>query len=171
MEQSIFKIRRAFLVPFIAIVALLFLLLLVSLFNGQTWEKIILAVSFAGTLLVGIEAAKREITISKDGFKIRKFFRVKDFTWPEVTHLGVVDLNKKAYFLLTTTKGFCFFSNMYENHALLIRSIVDKLENEKVEIEVRNYLEHPIERRSLIVICWVTVLIVIAFIILKLLSA
>ena len=171
MEQNFYKIKKAFLVPFIAIIALLFLLLLLSLFHGQLWEKIILAVSFAGTLLVGIEAVKREITVTKDGLKIKKFFRVKDFTWPEVTHLGVVDLNKKAYFLLTTTKGFYFFSNMYENHALLIRSIVDKLQNEKVEIEVRNYLEHPLERRSLIVICWVTVLIVIAFIILKLLSA
>jgi len=170
MEQNIFKIKRAFLVPFIAIVALLCLLLILSLFQGQTWEKIILAVSFAGTLLVGIEAAKREIIVTKDGLKIKKFFRTKDFTWPEITHLAVVDLSNKAYFLLTTTKGFYFFSNMLENHSLLIRSIMDKLDNEKVEIEVRNYLEHPVERRSLIVICWLTVLIIIAFIVLKLLS-
>ena len=134
-------------------------------------QKIVLAVSFAGTLLVGIEAAKREIIVTKDGLKIKKFFRTKDFTWPEITHLAVVDLGKKAYFLLTTTKGFYFFSNMLENHSLLIRSIMDKLDNEKVEIEVRNYLEHPVERRSLIVICWLTVLIIIAFIVLKLLSA
>ena len=59
---------------------------------------------------------------------------------------------------------------MFENHSLLIRSIVDKLDIEKVEIEVRNYLEHPIERRSLIVICWLTVVIIMAFIILKLTS-
>ena len=78
---------------------------------------------------------------------------------------------KKTYFLLTTTKGFYFFSNLFENHALLIRSIMDKLDDEKVEIEVRNYLDHPSERRSLIVICWLIVLIIIAFIVLKLLSA
>jgi hypothetical protein len=170
MDQNIFKIKRAFLVPFAAIVALLCLLLILSLFKGQTWEQIILAVSFAGTLLVAIEAAKREIIVTKDGLKIKKFFRVKDLIWPEVTHLGIVDLNKKAYFLLTTTKGFYFFSNMFENHALLIHSIMDKLEPEKTEIEVKNYLEHPLERRSLIVICWLTVLIIIAFIVLKLLS-
>lgn len=171
MEQSTYKIKRVFLVPFIIIVALLGILLLLSLFKGQTWEKIILGVSFAGTLLVGIEASKREITVNQNGVKIKKFFRVKDITWPDVTHLAVVDLNKKAYFLLTTAKGFYFFSNMFENHALLIRSIVDKLDAEKVEIEVKNYLEHPIERRSLIVICWLSVLIITAFIILKLLSA
>jgi hypothetical protein len=171
MDQNIFKIKRAFIVPFIAIVALLCLLLILSLFKGQTWEKIVLAVSFAGTLLVGIEAAKREIIVTKDDLKIKKFFRTKNFTWPEITHLGIVNLNKKVYFLLTTTKGFYYFSNMFENHALLIRSIMDKLDNEKVEIEVNNYLEHPVERRSLIVICWVTVLIIIAFIVVKLLSA
>lgn len=171
MEPSTFKIKRTFLVPFITIIGLLGLLLLLSFFKGQSWEKIVLAASFAGTLFVGIEAAKREIIVTQNSLKITKFFRVKDITWPEVTHLAVVDLNKKAYFLLTTTKGFYFFSNMFENHALLIRSIVDKLDAEKVEIEVKNYLEHPIERLSLIIICWLTVLIIIAFIILKLLSA
>ena len=170
MDQNIFKIKRDFLVPFITIVALLCLLLIISLFKGQIWEKIILAISFTGTLLVAIEAAKREIIVTRDGLKIKKFFRTKDFTWPEITHLAVINLNKKAYFLLTTTKGFYFFSNMFENHPLLIRSIMDKLDIEKVEIEVKNYLEHPVERRSIIVICWMTVLIAIAFIVLKLLS-
>jgi len=170
MEQSVFKIKKAFLVPFIILVCLLGLLLLFSLLKGQPWEKIILGISFIGTLFVGIEAVKREITLTKDGLKIKKFSRIKNITWPDVTHLAIVELNKKAYFLLTTTKGFYFFSNMIENHALLIRLIVDKLDSEKVEIEVKNYLEHPRERCSLLVICWITVLIIIAFIILKILS-
>ena len=84
--------------------------------------------------------------------------------------ISLVVVNRKIYFLLTTTKGFHFFSNMFENHALLIRSIVDKLDIEKVEVEVRNYLENPVERRSLIVICWVSVVIIAAFIVLKLLT-
>ena len=169
MDQNVFKIRRAFLLPFSMIVVLLCLLLLLSLSKGQPLEKIILAVSFAGTLLVEIEAAERKIIVTPDGLKIKKFFRVTDLVWPKVTHLGILNLNKKAYFLLTTTKGFYFFSNMYENHALLIRSIVDKLDVEKVEVEVKNYLENPLEWRSIIVICWLVVLIIIAFIIQKLL--
>ncbi|MGP8153070.1 MAG: hypothetical protein ACLQBQ_02835 [Smithella sp.] len=171
MEQTIFKIKRAFLEPFTAIVVLLCLLSLFSLFRGQIGERIVLAVSFAGTLLVVIEATNREIIVTKDGLKIKKFFRTKDLVWPEITHLAIVDLHNKTYFLLTTTKGFYFFSNLFENHALLIRSIMNKLDNEKVEVEVRNYLDHPSERRSLIVICWLIVLIIIAFIVLKLLSA
>ena len=170
MAQNIFKIKRAFLVPFITIVVLLFLLFLLSLFKGQTWEKIILAVFFAITLLISIEAAKREFILTDEGLKIKKFFQIKEFIWTEITHLAVVNLNKKAYFLLTTTKGFYFFSNMLENHALLIRYLVDKLGEEKVEIEVKNYLDHPVERRSLILMCWFVALIIIAFIILKYLS-
>lgn len=171
MEQNIFKIKKSFLLPFLAIIVLLFLLFLFSFCSGQLWERILLAVLFAVTFLIGIEAAEREIAVTKDGLKIKKFFRVKDLTWPEITHLGVVDVNKKAYFLLTTTKGFYFFSNMFENHALLIRLIMDKLEPEKVEVEVKSYLEHPLERRSLIIICWLTVFIIIAFIILKIIPA
>ncbi|MCX5848844.1 MAG: hypothetical protein NTW65_05300 [Deltaproteobacteria bacterium] len=170
MEQQIFRINRAFLVPFITIAALLCFLLLLSLFKGQAWEKIILAISFAGTMLIGIEAAKREIIVTKEGMKIKKFFRVKEFAWPEITRLEVVDMRRKVYFLLTTTKGFYFFSNLFENHALLIRSLMDKLGNEKVEMEIKNYLDHPVEKRSLIVICWLTVLMITAFIVLKLLS-
>ena len=170
MAQNVFKIRRAFLVPFITIVVLLLLLFLLSLFRGQMWEKIVLAVSFTSTLLIAIEATRRKIVVTDEGLKIEKFFLTKEFVWTEITHLAVVDLHNKVYFLLTTTKGFYFFSNLLENHALLIRSLVDKLGNERVETEVKNYLDHPVKRRSLIVMCWFAVLISIAFIILKLLS-
>lgn len=171
MEQDTFKIRRSFLLPFLAIILLLYILFLLSLFKGETWEKIILAVSFVSTLLVGIEATEREIITTKESLKIKKFFRTKEFTWPEITHLAIVNLRNKVYFLLTTTKGFNFFSNLLENHALLIRVLVDKLGEEKVEAEVRNYLDHPVERRSLIVTCWFAALIIIALIILKLLAS
>jgi hypothetical protein len=170
MAQNVFKIRRAFLVPFITIVVILFLLFLISLLKGQLWEKIILAVFFASTLLIAIEATRRKIVVTDEGLKIEKFFRTKEFVWTEITHLAIVNLSNKIYFLLTTTKGFYFFSNLLENHALLIRSLVDKLDDERVEIEVKNYLDHPVERLSLIVMCWLAVLISIAFIILKLAS-
>jgi hypothetical protein len=170
MAQNTFKIKRAFLVPFNIIVVLLFLLFLFSLFRGQIWEKIVLAISFASTLLIAIEATRRKIIVTNEGLKIEKFSRTKEFVWTEITHLGVVNMRNKIYFLLTTTRGFYFFSNLLENHALLIRFIVDKLGNERVETEVNNYLDHPVERRSLIVMCWFAVLISTAFIILKLIS-
>jgi hypothetical protein len=117
--------------------------------------------------LIGIETARREIVVTEEGLQLKKFFRIKIFFWREITHLAIVELRHKAYFLLTTTKGFYFFSNILGNHSLLVRSLVDKLGAEKVEIEVKNYLDHPVERLSLIVMSWITVLILIAVIILK----
>lgn len=170
MMQNIFKIRRAFLIPFMTIIFLLFLLLLLSIFKGQMREGVILSVFFVVVLFIGIETSRREIVLSEGGLKIKKFFRVKEFVWAEITQLGIVELRKKIYFLLTTTKGFYFFSNLVENHALLICALIDKLGNEKVEPEVIKYLERPVERLSLIVMSWISVLVIMAIIILVVVS-
>jgi hypothetical protein len=170
MMQNIFKIRRAFLIPFMTIIFLLFLLLLLSIFKGQIREGVILSVFFVVVLFIGIETSRREIVLSEGGLKIKKFFRVKEFAWAEITQLGIVELRKKIYFLLTTTKGFYFFSNLVENHALLICALIDKLGNEKVEPEVIKYLERPVERLSLIVMSWISVLVIMAIIILVVVS-
>jgi len=166
MLQNIFKIRRAFLIPFLAIIFLLFLLLLLSIFKGRMREGVILSVFFIAVLFIGIEMSRREIVLTEDSLIIKKFFRVKEFVWAEITHLGIVELRKKIYILLTTTKGFYFFSNLVEKHALLIRALVDKLGEEKVEPEVENYLKRPVERFSLIVMSWISVVVIIAIIIL-----
>ncbi len=146
---------------------LLFLLFFVSLINGQRWEIIATAVLFLACLAVGMDMAKREIVVHDQGLKIKNIFRSKEFGWMEITHLAVVVLKKKVYFLLTTTKGFYIFSNLFENHALLVSSIMDRLDEEKVEVEVKKYLDHPLERLSLIVMSWVAVGIIIGVIILK----
>lgn len=171
MPQNVFKVRRAFLIPLTVIITLLFLLLFISLFNGQIWERVILAAFFISSLFIGIETTRREILVTEEALQLKKFFLVKKFFWREITHLGVVELRNKAYFLLTTTKGFYFFSNILGNHSLLVRLLVDKLGVEKVEIEVKNYLDHPVERLSLIVMSWIAVLIIITVIILKLTAA
>jgi hypothetical protein len=168
MNENIYKIRRSFLIPLVVIVVLLFLLFSISLFDGQRWEIVVLAILFFVSLAVGVENSGRKIIINDQGIKIKKFFRVKEFVWAEITHLGVVVMKKKVYFLLTTTKGFYIISNLLENHALLIRSLVDKLGEDKVEVEVINYLDNPLERLSLIVMSWVAVLVIAAVIILKL---
>jgi len=167
--QNIYKVKKAFVIPFSVIVALLFILFGLSLINGQTWEKIILAVLCLSSLAIGVEAIRREIIVNEEGMVLKKFFRVKNFTWTEITQLAVVVMKNKAYFLLTTTKGFYIFSNLIENHVALIRFLGDKLGTEKVEVEVINYLEHPLERLSLIVMSWVAVMATSTIIILKLL--
>jgi hypothetical protein len=169
--QYIYKIKRSFLIPFSVIIVLLFLLFILSLINGQAWEKIILAILSVSSLAIGVEAARRQIAVNEHGLKVKKYFREKYFTWPEITHLAVVVMKNKVYFILTTIKGFYIFSNLLENHAALIRIILDKLGLEKVEVEALNYLEHPIERFSLIVMSWIAVIVMSIIIILKLLLA
>jgi len=168
MPVNIFKIKRALVAPLIAITALLFVLFLLSLSGGLLWEKIILGCFFVCTLAIATECCKREMIISEQGLIIKKFFRCKEFSWAEVTQLAVVAMGKKVYFLLTTTKGFYIFSNLFANHALLIRALMDRLGEEKVEAEVKNYLDHPVERLSLIIMSWVAALIILVIIIVKL---
>lgn len=166
--NQVFKVKRAFLAPFIITVALLFALLVMSFFIGQLWEIMLLAVLCFITAIIAIEAFEREFAVSEDGLRIKKFFRTKKFSWLEITHLGIVIMRRKAYFLLTTTRGFYIFSNLLQDHAVLIRHLADRLENEKVEVEVKNYLENPIERTSLIVFTWIVVIIVGVIILTKL---
>ena len=166
--NQVYKIKKQFIVPFMIAVALLFVLWALSLLSGQTWEKIILAVLCVTTMVIAIEAYEREVTASEDGLRIKKFFRIKNFTWTEITHLGIVIMRNKAYFLLTTTKGFYMFSNLIQDHTRLIRHLAEKLGDEKVEVEIKNYLENPIERTSLIVLTWIALMIIVAIILTKL---
>ncbi len=168
--KQIYKTKKAFMVPFTMTAALLFALLALSFFNGQSWEQILIAVLCAVTLAIAVEAFEREVAVSENGLSIKKFFRVKHFTWAEITHLGVVVMRNKAYFLLNTTKGFYILSNLLQDHAILIRYLADQLKNEKVETEVGKYLESPIERTSLIVITWIALIIIIAIVLSKLIK-
>ena len=152
------------------VVVLLFVLLVLSLFGGESWEMILLTALFVITSVIAIETSEREFAVSEDGLRIRKFFRTKYFTWAEITHLGIVIMRSKAYFLLTTTKGFYVFSNLLQDHSLLIRGLMAKLADEKVEAEVKNYLEAPIERTSLIVLTWIALMIMAAIILTKLIK-
>ncbi len=164
------KVKRAFLIPFIITTVLLVVLLVVSLFYGRPWEKIILAVLCVVSLFIAVEASEREFALSEDALSIRKFFRQKKFTRTEITHLGVVTLSNNAYFLVTTTRGFYIFSNLIENHESLLGDLAGKLGDEKVEAEIKTYLEAPLERTSLIVLSWVAAVIIVAIIVTKVLA-
>lgn len=168
MNEKIYKIRKAFLIPLTGIVVLLFLLLLLSLSGSrQSWELVVLAILFLTSLSADLYLMKKELIVNDEGVKIKNIFRSKEFFWREITHLGIVVLKKKVYFLLTTTKGFYIFSNLLGNHVSLVRSLADKLDEEKVEEEVRKYLDNSVERLALIIASWIAVAIIIAVIVLK----
>ena len=162
-----YRIKKAFLWPFSAAVAFLFVLWGVILAGGEPWEKIVASVIFFISLLVVVEAWRRRIVLTDEGLTISKFFRSKKITWAEITHLGVLVVRNKAYFLLTTTRGFSMFSNLYENHAALLGALDDRLGAEKTEPEIKDYLHHPVERFSLFVMAWVAAAVVVVVTVLK----
>lgn len=168
--KSTYKIKKSFRVPFMAAVALLSALLMLSLITGPTWETFLVAALFVAGLAVAIESYERDVSFSENSLSIRKYFRTKVFPWEKITHLGVVIIKNKVYFLLTTTRGLHILSNLLQDHPLLIRALADKLGDEKVEPDVKSYLENPIERRSLVVMTWIAVAILVAIIITKLIT-
>jgi Ca2+/Na+ antiporter len=170
MQENIFKIRRAFLIPLWTIVVLFFVLFVQSLFIGQLWEIIVSAIFFAVLLAIAVEASERAIILTEKKLKIKRFFRQKEFDWERVTNLGIVELGKKVYFLISATRGLYFFSNVTERHAQLADLLVKKMDEERVEPQVREYLKRPVERLSLIVMSYVAVLIIAAIIIMKVLQ-
>ncbi len=169
--NPVYKIRKAFRYPFVTLTVLLFVLFLTGLVRGENWEKILTGALFAVALIVAVESSEREFGISENGLRIRKFFRTKHFTWTEITHLGTVILRSKAYFLLTTTKGFYLFSNLLQDHTLLLGQLAEKLGEEKVETEIRNYIGAPKERTSLVVLTWVALILLIAVVLTRWLAA
>ncbi len=160
--MPVYKIKKAFRLPFIAVTILLFALFVTGMAMGELWERILTGVLFIVALVISVEVSEREFKTSENGLHIRKFFRAKHFVWAEITHLGTVILRNKAYFLLTTTKGFYIFSNLLQDHTLLLRDLAQKLGEEKVEAEIKNYIAAPRERTSLVVLTWVSLIILVA---------
>ncbi|MDD3248950.1 MAG: hypothetical protein GX874_02150 [Smithella sp.] len=169
--HPVYKIKKAFRFPFVAVTVLLFALFTAGLAHGEFWEKVLTGALFAAALVVAVEVSEREFRTSENGLQIRKFFRTKDFTWAEITHLGTVLLRNKAYFLLTTTKGFYIFSNLLQDHTLLLQALAEKLGGEKVEAEIKSYIENPRERTSLVVLTWVALIILVGILLTRWLMA
>lgn len=167
----VYKIKKAFRFPFVAVTVLLFALFVTGMAMGELWERILTGVLFIIALVVAVEVSEREFRTSENGLQIRKFFRTKNFAWAEITHLGTVLLRNKAYFLLTTSKGFYIFSNLLQDHTLLLKFLAEKLDGEKVEAEVKSYIEAPRERTSLIVLTWVSLVILVALLLTRWLAA
>jgi len=168
---SVYKIKKTFRFPFVAVTVLLFALFVTGMAMGELWERILTGVLFIIALVVAVEVSEREFRTSENGLQIRKFFRTKNFAWAEITHLGTVLLRNKAYFLLTTSKGFYIFSNLLQDHTLLLKFLAEKLGGEKVEAEVKSYIEAPRERTSLIVLTWVSLVILVALLLTRWLAA
>ncbi len=171
MYQKTYKIKKSFLVALSAVVILLFLLLLLFLFSrGSSIEKGVLSAIFIIVLLVFLEFMSRRVLTGDQGILIRKFLREKKLLWEDITQVGTVVMRKRVYILLTTIKGFHILTNAYEEFPDLLQGIASHVDKEKMDEEVRNLLEHPIEKISDTISTWFAAAVLVAIIVLKLLN-
>ncbi len=172
MYQNVYRIRRSFLFPFFVDFILLFFLLLLSYFlGGSKLERISLTAIFIPVLCVLFESSFRIVQTGNQGIMIRKFMRKKELRWEEITYIGALILRKRVYLLLTTVKGFYILSNSYEKFSTLVSDLVGRMDNEKVEEEVRKQIEHPAKNMSDIIMTWFTAVVLAGIIITKLFTS
>lgn len=172
MVERKYKIRKTFLLPLTLDVALLFVLMVMSLFtDSHPPERIILVLFFIPFLCFLIEASMREVFIGNEGTAIKRFFKKKIIRWEEIRNVDAVILRKKVYLAVTTSKGFHVISNSYEKFPNLVDDIIGRLDDEKVEERVRNISAHPIYKRSDIVGAWIIAILIAVILYIKIFVA
>jgi hypothetical protein len=168
MYRNVYSIRRSFVIPYSIVVFLFIVLLLLSLFwKGYHLERVLLGVLIIPVLYVFFESLSRRVKTGDQGIMIMKFLRKKELSWQDITHIGAVIFRKKVYLLLTTLKGFYILSYAYENFSTLVRDIVDHMDAEKVEEDVKKQVEHPVKNISDIIMTWLTAMILMGIITMK----
>lgn len=142
-----------------------------SMTPGGRLEFWVLLVIFLINLPVLVDLAGRRIVVDDNRIVIWKFFRRRELAWPEITLAGGLTFKKKAYLLLTTTKGFHIISNSYENFPQLIRRISTSLAPERLEAEALADLEKPRFNLLPVVAAWMAAVIIAFLIYLKLIDS
>jgi len=173
MPQHLYRIRKSFVIPLAIDVILLFILMAISwLFRGPSLEKAVITVFFLLTLFVLIEAARRAITIGDEGLKIKKFFKIKELLWTDLTHIGCLVLRSRVYILLTTTKGFHILSNAYEHFPRMIGDLLGHIPAETIEVEpeARAQGGNPVRNIADLIAVWVAAVVLAGIICVKLFS-
>jgi len=138
MTQHVYGIRRAYIVPLGIDTLLLLSLLVISLLQrGDATEKWIFLLFALPTAYLFLESLIRRIVVTDGSLFVRTLWKKKTVFWGEITHVGCLNLRRKVYLLLTTTKGIIILSNAYEEFVLLTEEIIERVGVERVEEEVR----------------------------------
>ncbi|MDD5533949.1 MAG: hypothetical protein PHC52_14250 [Syntrophales bacterium] len=155
-DTAVFKIRRAFLVPFILDAVLILVLFAITVGRGAFgFEAVVLSIMLVLMGVAAVEMLSRRITADDEFLRIRKMARKKELRWPDITHVGVVAIGKKIYLVLTTTRGFHIVSNAYENFQTLAREIVTRAGEDRVEEKAREISADPPARKADIIWAWI----------------
>ena len=169
MPEEIYKISRAIVIPLaITLFALSLLLVIAYTSPPLPGERLMLSLVFTASCYLFLEVFSRQVYVRQDGLKIKKFLREKDLAWEEITHLGCVVIGKKAYALLTPTKGFHILSNNYERFFDLLDRLIKRLGEERVDGEVRHLTGHPLKNSRPVRSIWLILIVIIVVSVLRL---
>jgi len=170
MSQNVYTIRRAFLVPLGVDAFLLFCLFVISLMpQGSTTERLVFAFFFFPSGYLFLECLFRGVKVDDGGIVLRRLWKEKRVPWEGITHVGGLNLRKKAYILLTTVKGFFIVSNAYEGFPELTEEIVSHVDPERVEEEVRLQAGRSPSEIAHIVMAWIAAVFMVGIILIKML--
>lgn len=168
MSQRDYTIKMALLIVLGLDAFLLFCLLLIALLlEGDATEKLIFTLFFLPALLLFLECFFRRVTVANEELVIRKFGRTKAFSWGEITRVGCLTVHRKVYLLLTTVKGLFIISNAFGGFSKLVEEIIDRVEPERVEEDVRLQAVSTGAGIAAIVPAWIAAIFMMVMILMK----
>jgi hypothetical protein len=157
MSGRVYRIKRGLLIALaVDNILLLILSLMAVVGEGPDIERSLLFIVFVPLLYMTLELFSRTVTIEETGFRLKKLLRQKDLDWMDVTHMGVLQVRKKVYLVLTTKKGFHIISNAYDHFSALVQDMLKHISPERTEEEVRTLVDRPVENRANMIAAWFT---------------
>lgn len=172
MENSIFTIRKSFLVP-LGLVVLLTLTLLVSCIVMQLplAKTIILGVFIIPAVILFAESCRRKIMISENSVQIDKLFRSKQINYADLTSIDTVLVRKRAFVSLSTEEDFVMLSNSYADFGQLLQQLLARVPDSVISDETRQMASNPPEKSSDIFSTWIAVAVLVLIIYVQLRGA
>ena len=163
--------RKAFLIP-LAVDAVLAGILCLMVFPaaGMSMEAVVLGVIFITLVIVLGISLRRKALIGPSGVTIAGLTGAKEFAWEEITNVDALIMKKKAYLLLTTTRGFHALSNNLSDFAGIVSRVFASAGDEKIEPAARTVLEDVPRRMSDLVMLWLAAVIMIGVLFFKIIQ-
>jgi hypothetical protein len=153
-----FTIRKAFLIPLGLLLALVFALFGVCLWQGQPTAKIVvLGLIIFPVALLFFESLARRIVVGEEEVTLFKLLRKKTLRLAEVTEVETVQVRKRVFLTLCAGDEFVILSNAYADFPALVAALLGRVSPEAVSEETDRMAANPPMKSTDIVSCWLAV--------------
>lgn len=172
MQETVFSIRKSFLIP-LGLVVLLTLVLLVTCIILQLplAKTLILGAFILPAIILFAESSRRRISIGETDIKIDKLFRSKLLNYQDLTSIDTVLVRKRAFVSLSTEEDFVMLSNSYAHFGSLLQQLLARVPESVISAETRQLATNPPEKSSDVFSAWVAVAVLLLIIYVQLRGA